>query len=92
MGMGASSPRSARPASTSTRTTREYPAGWEPSGADFLSLALTEAELMARSSADGVADWLDRFLPDASRETRQEPVTSSPTTTTARSRISTAST
>jgi Protein of unknown function (DUF2891) len=47
-----------------------YPAGWEPSGADFLSPALTEAELMA-SLLDRaeLADWLGRFLPGlASRE------------------------
>jgi hypothetical protein len=41
-----------------------YPAGWEPSGADFLSPALTEAELMAslleRTAFPG---WLDAFLP-----------------------------
>jgi Protein of unknown function (DUF2891) len=42
----------------------DYPAGWEPSGADFLSPALTEAELMS-----GVLEpaaftaWFDRFLP-----------------------------
>jgi hypothetical protein len=47
-----------------------YPAGWEPSGADFLSPALTEAELMA-SLLDRaeLAAWLGRFLPGlASRE------------------------
>ncbi|OZM74611.1 hypothetical protein CFN78_03555 [Amycolatopsis antarctica] len=41
-----------------------YPAAWEPSGTDFLSPALTEAELMADLLAE--ADfpmWLDRFLP-----------------------------
>jgi hypothetical protein len=42
-----------------------YPAGWEPSGSDFLSPALTEAELMARLlPADRFADWLAEFLPD----------------------------
>lgn len=41
---------------------REYPARWEPSGADFLSPALTEAELMT-TLADGFVDWLDAFLP-----------------------------
>jgi hypothetical protein len=42
----------------------DYPAGWEPSGADFLSPALTEAELMAGVlPADEFAGWFDRFLP-----------------------------
>jgi Protein of unknown function (DUF2891) len=41
---------------------RNYPAGWEPSGADFLSPALTEAELMAAVS-DRFLDWFDDFLP-----------------------------
>ena len=37
----------------------DYPAAWEPSGADFLSPALTEAELMALLLPDGrFADWL----------------------------------
>jgi hypothetical protein len=47
-----------------------YPAGWEPSGADFLSPALTEAELMASLlGRTELAGWLDRFLPGlASRE------------------------
>ena len=42
----------------------DYPGAWEPSGADFLSPALVEAELMA-----GVLEpahfvpWLDGFLP-----------------------------
>ncbi|WP_326565839.1 DUF2891 domain-containing protein [Amycolatopsis rhabdoformis] len=42
----------------------DYPGGWEPSGADFLSAALTEAELQAGLLApeDFVA-WFDRFLP-----------------------------
>jgi hypothetical protein len=42
----------------------DYAAEWEPSDADFLSSALTEAELM--SSMLPVGDftaWLDRFLP-----------------------------
>jgi Protein of unknown function (DUF2891) len=43
----------------------DYPAAWEPSGSDFLSPALTEAELMLSilQPADFV-DWLDRFLPE----------------------------
>jgi hypothetical protein len=42
-----------------------YPAHYEPSGADFLSPALTEAELMARllPRPDWLT-WLDRFLPE----------------------------
>jgi hypothetical protein len=42
----------------------DYPAGWEPSGADFLSPALAEAELMAKLlPPDRYAAWLDAFLP-----------------------------
>ncbi len=41
-----------------------YPGGWEPSGHDFLSPALTEAELMAQVLHAGeFADWLGMFLP-----------------------------
>jgi hypothetical protein len=41
-----------------------YPAGWEPNGADFLSPALVEAEVMSRAlPAAEFAGWLDRFLP-----------------------------
>lgn len=42
----------------------DYPAHYEPSGADFLSPALTEAELMSRllDPAEFPA-WLGRFLP-----------------------------
>jgi DUF2891 family protein len=41
-----------------------YPAGWEPNGGDFLSPALTEAELMSEVLHPAAfADWLDRFLP-----------------------------
>ncbi|HEY7788726.1 MAG TPA: DUF2891 domain-containing protein [Casimicrobiaceae bacterium] len=43
---------------------REAPARWEPSGADFLSPSLVEAELMRRVLAPGVyATWFDLFLP-----------------------------
>jgi hypothetical protein len=44
---------------------RNYPASWEPSGADFLSPALTEAELMCETldSASFLA-WLGQFLPE----------------------------
>jgi hypothetical protein len=41
-----------------------YPASWEPSGSDFLSPALTEAELMARIMPDWeFGAWLSIFLP-----------------------------
>nr|WP_294520088.1 DUF2891 domain-containing protein [uncultured Rhodopila sp.] len=39
--------------------------GWEPSGDDFLSPALMEAECMRRLlPAERFLPWLDRFLPD----------------------------
>jgi hypothetical protein len=42
----------------------DYPAAWEPSGSDFLSPALTEAELMTRLlPANRFAEWLSGFLP-----------------------------
>jgi hypothetical protein len=42
----------------------DYPGGWEPSGSDFLSPALAEAELMARLlPKDDFANWLEAFLP-----------------------------
>jgi len=41
-----------------------YPGGWEPSGHDFLSPALTEAELMAGLLArEEFPGWLQAFLP-----------------------------
>ncbi|GAA4416968.1 DUF2891 domain-containing protein [Actinokineospora soli] len=43
----------------------DYPARYEPSGFDFLSPALTEAELMASVSPD-FPEWFARFLPDPS--------------------------
>lgn len=43
----------------------DYPGGYEPSGADFLSPALTEAELMAAVAPPAdFAGWLGRFLPE----------------------------
>jgi hypothetical protein len=43
---------------------RDAPAAWEPSGADFLSPVLTEAELMAALLAPAeFRGWLDGFLP-----------------------------
>jgi hypothetical protein len=45
-----------------------YPADLEPSGHDFLSPALTEAELMARVlPRDEYAEWLGVFLPGIKR-------------------------
>ncbi|WP_416529767.1 DUF2891 domain-containing protein [Streptomyces coelicoflavus] len=42
----------------------DAPAHWEPSGQDFLSPALTEADAMRRVLApERLAEWLDRFLP-----------------------------
>lgn len=42
----------------------DAPAHWEPSGQDFLSPALTEADAMRRVlPAAGFGPWLDRFLP-----------------------------
>ncbi|MET8475051.1 DUF2891 domain-containing protein [Streptomyces sp. NPDC006422] len=43
----------------------DAPAHWEPSGQDFLSPALTEADAMRSvfENADDFAAWLDRFLP-----------------------------
>jgi hypothetical protein len=47
----------------------DYPGGWEPSGADFLSPALCEAVLMADLlPADEFVPWLDRFLPGLADE------------------------
>lgn len=44
----------------------DYPADWEPSGTDFLSPALCEAELMANVLPKAeFAAWFDRFLPQA---------------------------
>jgi hypothetical protein len=45
-----------------------YPAALEPSGNDFLSPALTEAELMAQIlRPDDFAEWLGAFLPGIER-------------------------
>jgi hypothetical protein len=42
----------------------DYPGRYEPSGHDFLSPALTEAELMARVLPQAeFSGWLERFLP-----------------------------
>jgi hypothetical protein len=43
----------------------DYPARWEPDGADFLSAALCEAELMSNLfGPTEFTHWFDRFLPD----------------------------
>lgn len=48
---------------------RDYPASWEPSGNDFLSAALCEADLMRRVlPASEVARWLAGFLPGLGAE------------------------
>lgn len=42
----------------------DYPGEWEPSGSDFLSAALVEAELMASLlPAERFVPWFDAFLP-----------------------------
>ena len=42
----------------------DAPAAWEPSGVDFLSPSLVEAELMRRLlDGSAFAEWLARFLP-----------------------------
>lgn len=52
---------------------RDAPAAWEPSGADFFSPALIEADLMRRVlDLDEFAAWLADFLPGIER---REPVT-----------------
>lgn len=51
----------------------DAPAAWEPSGADFFSPALIEADLVRRVlDADAFAGWLGRFLPGIAR---REPAT-----------------
>ena len=43
---------------------RDYPASFEPSGEDFFSPGLNEADLMRRVlSAEGFGRWLEGFLP-----------------------------
>ncbi len=49
----------------------DYPAHYEPSGADFLSPALTEAVLMRRAlELDDFLPWLNGFLPGLPAEPR----------------------
>ena len=46
----------------------DYPGAWEPSGSDFLSPALAEAELMAQLLPPGeYSGWLGAFLPGIER-------------------------
>jgi hypothetical protein len=46
----------------------DAPAKWEPSGADFFSPSLVEADLMRRVlPRDGFQAWFARFLPGAAR-------------------------
>ena len=43
---------------------RDYPAGWEPGGDDFLSPSLIEADLMRRVlGAEEFSRWFEDFLP-----------------------------
>jgi hypothetical protein len=50
---------------------RNCPIGYEPSGEDFLSPCLMEADLMRRILAqEEFAAWLDRFLPTIPRDGR----------------------
>lgn len=47
------------------RDDRDYPTRYEPSGNDFFSSGLNEADLMRRVlSKPEFSDWLDRFFPD----------------------------
>jgi len=46
----------------------DYPASWEPSGEDFFSAGLMEADLMRRvMKAPEFADWFHRFLPQTTK-------------------------
>jgi hypothetical protein len=54
---------------------RDYPTQIEPSGADFLSPSLIEADLMRRVLGERFAEWFERFLPNlAHRGNLLEPV------------------
>ncbi len=60
---------------------RRAPIGYEPSGHDFLSPVLGEADLMRRVlSPDGFAAWLAEFLPDLDGPPAQEWLTPVETT------------
>ena len=50
---------------------RDCPLGYEPSGQDFLSPCLAEADLMRRvMSEQEYADWLTEFFPDLTSQTQ----------------------
>ncbi|MGI9239259.1 MAG: DUF2891 domain-containing protein [Verrucomicrobiales bacterium] len=50
------------------RDDRDYPAGYEPSGNDFFSAGLNEADLMRRLfNPQEFSDWLDGFFPELSQ-------------------------
>lgn len=55
---------------------RDVPVSWEPSGSDFLSPALCEADLMRRVLGEGFGDWLSGFLPGLG--TAEDPLLSVP--------------
>ena len=58
----------------------DYPASWEPSGADFLSPALTEADLMrALLEPEMFGRWFSRFLPALPTALTEPAVISDPT-------------
>lgn len=51
---------------------RDYPAAWEPSGSDFLSPCLVEADLMRRVlPASEFEGWFQAFLPGMPRALRE---------------------
>lgn len=61
-------------------TDTHYPATWEPSGADFLSPALTEAALMRELlDAHDFAEWFARFLPQIPPSLLEPAIVSDPT-------------
>jgi hypothetical protein len=52
---------------------RDCPTAYEPSGEDFLSPCLAEADLLRRVlSPDAFADWLGAFLPGVPRDGRSD--------------------
>jgi hypothetical protein len=53
----------------------DAPASWEPSGEDFLSPTLVEADLMRRVLGAGFAAWLHGFLPGGLPPALAEPAT-----------------
>ncbi|HEX3764284.1 MAG TPA: DUF2891 domain-containing protein [Kofleriaceae bacterium] len=52
---------------------RDAPGGWEPSGDDFLSPSLIEADLMRRVLASRFPTWLHAFLPSGLPASLQQP-------------------